>query len=243
MRADPAREQRELEEYLGPAFELERLQRHEQATREEWHEVGDAERFYRTSRSYLYDLTAFAMTGTKEPYHAALRRLVRPGARILDYGCGIGSDGLRLLDDGYDVTFADFANPSTAYLAWRLERRGHGDGAGRIVDLDALPDGVGGFDLAFAFDVLEHAEDPPAVQRTLEGLADVVLVNLLDTDGDDLELHRPMPLRPMLHRAAPGLVLHERHHERSHLVAYRPDATAGRWRTALRRMRIDRRIR
>ena len=43
---------------------------------------------------------------------------------MLDYGCGIGSDGLALIEAGYEVTFADFDNPSTRYLRWRLEQRG-----------------------------------------------------------------------------------------------------------------------
>ena len=67
----------------------------------------------------------FAMSGTKTPY---LRELdaarAAPARRLLDYGCGIGSDGLRLQRLGYRVDFADFDNPSDAYLRWRLERRG-----------------------------------------------------------------------------------------------------------------------
>src|SRR5207248_483828 len=65
----------------------------------------------------------FAMSGTKLPYHGDLERIVPSGSRLLDYGCGIGSDGLRLLDRGYRVEFADFDNPSARYLRWRLDRR------------------------------------------------------------------------------------------------------------------------
>lgn len=234
MALDPERDLAELQAYLGPRFDLDRLQNHDAGVRDEWRSVADAERFYRTSESYLYDLTAFAMSGAKAPYHATLRELVPPGARLLDFGCGIGADGLALLEDGYDVTFADFANPSTAYLAWRLEHRGL---RAPILDLDALPP-LERFDAVYAFDVVEHASDPEAVLARMEGLGGLVVANLLDTDGDDLELHQPMPLRRLLARAAPGLVRHELHYERSHLVAYRTDATVGPARAALRRLRM-----
>src|SRR4051812_39588467 len=121
---NPERELAELKEYLGDSYDHSRLQRYEEAVDEELARVGDEQALYRTSQMYLYNLTAFAMSRTKEPYLADLTDLIAPGARILDYGCGIGSDGLLLLEAGYQVGFADFANPSTEYLRWRLERRG-----------------------------------------------------------------------------------------------------------------------
>src|SRR4051794_10175846 len=110
---DPATEQAELAEYLGDEFELTKLQQYQSTLDSEFEEVGDEERLYRVSRAYLYNLTAFAMTGTKLPYLAALTGLLPPAARVLDYGCGIGSDGLLLLEAGFHVEFADFDNPST----------------------------------------------------------------------------------------------------------------------------------
>ena len=119
--------------------------------RDEFRGYDDEGRFYRESRAYLYNLTAFAMTGTKLPYLELLTRLVPPGSRVLDYGCGIGSDGLLLLAAGYEVEFADFDNPSTEYLRWRLQRRGL---SAPVHDIDGVV--PGGFDLAYAFDVIEH---------------------------------------------------------------------------------------
>ena len=107
-----AREQAELEEYLGAGFELRRLQDYERELEREFAGYADERAFYRESEAYLYNLTAFAMTQTKLPYLRELVRLVAPGARLLDYGCGIGSDGLALLEAGYRVEFADFDNPS-----------------------------------------------------------------------------------------------------------------------------------
>ena len=171
----PEREEQELRAYLGAEYRRENLENYQHLLDAEVNAVGDETELYRTSRAYLYNLTAFAMTGTKLPY---LRRLVEhmpPGSRVLDYGCGIGSDGLLLLEAGYDVEFADFANPSTEYLRWRLERRGL---AAPIHDLDgSVPDG---FDAAYAFDVIEHVPDAFAFLAEMESRASLVQVNFLE---------------------------------------------------------------
>src|SRR4051794_41957747 len=96
------------------------------------------------------------MTGTKRPYLEHLMRLVPPGARVLDYGCGTGSDGLLLLEAGYRVEFADFDNPSTAFLRWRLERRGIRPPAPDLGG--AIP---GGFAAAYTFSTLADVAAAP----------------------------------------------------------------------------------
>lgn len=218
---DVEREQVELREYLGDAYQHERLMHYEPQLERELSELGgDEQRLYRTSEAYLYNLTAFAMTGTKRPYLQELVRLVPPPARLLDFGCGIGSDGLLLAELGYDVEFADFANPSTRYLAWRLERRGM---RAQIHDLDSVAAPTG-FDVVFAFDVIEHADDPFALLATLEGSAELVVVNFLESEPGETRLHNPLPLAALRsHVAARGLRRYHRYHfGRSHLVAYAP---------------------
>jgi SAM-dependent methyltransferase len=178
--------------------------------------IGDERSFYRTSEIYLYDLTAFAMSGTKDPYRRAIHRLAQPGTRLLDYGCGIGADGLRLLESGYRVEFADFANPSVEFLRWRLARRGL---EAPVHDLDL--DVPAGFDLAYAFDVIEHVEDPWAFLAELEARAELVVVNLLAPVPGDTALHRKLPIPAILrHAERRGLRHYRRHHGRSHLIAY-----------------------
>jgi SAM-dependent methyltransferase len=172
------------------------------------------------------------MTRTKVPYLEALCRLIPPGARVLDYGCGIGSDGLALIEAGFDVEFADFDNPSTAYLRWRLERRGL---EAPVHDLDeAVP---GGFDAAFAFDVIEHVPDARAFLGEMEARADLVEVNLLEEDHDQ-PLHHPLAVGELLrHAAERDLRLYRVLHGSSHLVAYRPDR-AGPARRMANRLRV-----
>lgn len=213
---DPRREERELREYLGGDYDHRRLQRYERQLEEEFEACGDEEAFYRTSNAYLYNLTAFAMTGTKLPYLRELTRLVPVGSRLLDYGCGIGSDGLLLLAAGYRVEFADYDNPSLAYLRWRLRRRGF---EAPVHDLDlGVP---GGYDCAYAFDVIEHVADPLDFLDQLEARAALVVVNLLEAEPGETRLHHRLPIRSLLDHAAQARLRSYRiHHRRSHLVAY-----------------------
>jgi GT2 family glycosyltransferase len=211
----------DLRAYLGTDFDPSRLRAHRQLVDEEERRASDELAFYRTSEAYLYDLTMFATWGTKEPYLAALKRLVPAPARLLDYGCGIGCDGVRLLGDGYDVEFADFDNPSTRYLKWRLDRRGV---SAAVHDIESsVPSG---FDAVYCFDVIEHVQDPTSLLDTLEATASLVIVNLLEPEAGDTHLHRPLPIRRILDRAtAKGLVFYERYGGRSHLIAYRPNGS------------------
>ena len=217
---DPERELAELKEYLGDDYDHERLQRYEEAVDEELAEVGDEPTLYRTSKMYLYNLTAFAMSRTKEPYLSDLSDVVAPGARILDYGCGIGSDGLLLLEAGYEVGFADFGNPSTEYLRWRLQRRGL---SAPIYDLDSSPPDPG-WDAAYSFDVIEHVDDPFAFLANLERLAKLVVVNFLEPVPNEPDVHHELPIPQLLDHAAALRVRRYRiYHERSHLVLYEPE--------------------
>ncbi|MGH2760929.1 MAG: glycosyltransferase, partial [Actinomycetota bacterium] len=212
-----ARDLDELREYLGDRYDEARLADHMAEVQRELISIGDEGVFYRSSEAYLYDLTVFAMSGTKVPYRTDLERLVGPRARLLDWGCGIGSDGLRFAERSHAVSFADFDNPSTRFLRWRVQRRGMTSPVFDI-DRDDIP---GGFDAAYAFDVIEHVDDPFAFLRELEGRARIVMVNLLEDEPDPLHPHRSLPIAAILdHAARRGLLLYHRYHGRSHLVAY-----------------------
>ncbi|HET9073962.1 MAG TPA: glycosyltransferase [Solirubrobacteraceae bacterium] len=219
---DRARDLEELAAYLGEEFSLESLWRHTELVEAEFAASADEGTFYRSSRAYLYDLTAFAMAGTKLTYHETLRSLVPTGARILDVGCGIGADGLRLLERGLRVEFVDLASPSLEFLRWRLARRGL---SAPVHTLEEMP--AGPFDLAYAFDVLEHVPDPWATLAELEERAALVLVNVLAPVPGDLSLHHALPVKAILrHARSRGLVSHQRLYGRSHLIAYRGSGAA-----------------
>ena len=214
---DPDRELAELKEYLGDEYDHARLQRYEEAVDEELAQVGDEPTLYRTSQMYLYNLTAFAMSRTKEPYLRDLTDVVPPGSRVLDYGCGIGSDGLLLLEAGYEVGFADFANPSTEYLRWRLQKRGFD---APVYDLDSAPPDPG-WDAAYSFDVIEHVDDPFGFLGTLERLASLVVVNFLEPLPEEPDVHHVLPIPELVdHAAARRLRRYRVYYGRSHLVLY-----------------------
>jgi SAM-dependent methyltransferase len=232
-----SRDEAELRAYLGERFDRTRLVRWQAQLEEEAERIGDEQALYRTSDAYLYNLTAFAMTATKAPYLDLVRAALAPGARVLDLGCGIGSDGLTLLEEGYAVEFADFDNPGAAYLRWRLEQRGL---SAPVHDLDAGPL-PRGFDLAFAFDVLEHVADWRAVLVSMERSARLVCVNALETSPAETVLHHDLPVRSVvLHAARRGLVRYERlHGGRSHLLLF-SGARASPPRLALNAWRVAR---
>jgi 2-polyprenyl-3-methyl-5-hydroxy-6-metoxy-1,4-benzoquinol methylase len=240
MEAQPERERGELREYLGADYDEGRLRRWREILEEEMAEIGDEPTLYRTSDAYLYNLTAFAMTGTKIPYLRALKRRLPPGSSLLDYGCGIGSDGLLLLEAGYRVAFADFDNPSTRYLRWRLAQRGL---TAPVYDLDrdAVPTG---FDAAYAFDVIEHVDDPWRLLAEMESRARMIAVNLLEDDPSETSLHRTLPIEELTARAARmRLLSYSRHYGgRSHLVLYVPEDTHGLQRLRSRAIRARGRI-
>lgn len=228
------RDKEELIEYLGPEYDEQTLRGHETLIEKEFDSAPDEDTFYRTSTMYLYDLTIFAMSGTKRPYRAALKGLVKPGARLLDWGCGIGADGLHFAEDGYSVAFADFDNPSTAYLRWRLKKRGI-DADVYDIESDDIP---GGFDVAYSFDVIEHVDDSVAFLEQLEKRASIVMVNLLEPDPNDIHLHKPLPIKELIARAeSKGLVYYRKFYGRSHLIAYRSGGQASVAGRALGRMR------
>lgn len=217
---DSDREQAELREYLGDDYDHSKFERYDDFVTSEAERAADEGTFYRTSLSYLYDLTVFAMSGTKLPYLELLTSRIPPGSRLLDYGCGIGSDGLMLLEAGYRVEFADFDNPSTQYLRWRLRRRGLD---APIHDIDQhVP---GGFDAAYSFDVIEHVPDPVAFLGELEKRAGLVEVNLLEHDSHEHLLHHRLPIPKLLfHAARQGLKDYRVEHGSSHVVLYRPSS-------------------
>lgn len=234
----PDRDLAELRAYLGDAFDESKLHGHEQALMDELEDAPSEDDLYRTSNAYLYDLTVFSMSGTKLPYLEMLTHELPPGAKLLDYGCGIGADGLRLLEAGYDVAFADFDNPSTAYLRWRLEQRGL---SAPVYDLDRgdLPSG---FDLAYAFDVIEHVPDPFAFLGAMESHADRVLVNFLEPEPGETTLHHELPVGDLVrHAARHRLKRYEVLHGRSHVVLY--GSAAGTPASALRGLALRARAR
>lgn len=162
FRWDHARSTRlyaELAEFLGSDFQPYFDSSH--ALAREWDDTNpvteeETRDFFRASTSYLYNLVVWEASGNRPDYLSAARQVlhrVRP-CRIVDYGCGIGSDTLALLGCGFAVTPCDFRSPSTAFLRWRAARSG--TSVDHVVEPQELS---GSHDVVWIIDTLDHIAD------------------------------------------------------------------------------------
>jgi glycosyltransferase involved in cell wall biosynthesis len=118
----------------------------------------------------LFELARRALEGKTERALDLLRRRLPPGSRVLEYGCGIGSDGLSLADAGYSLRFADRPGKPLDYLRWRLADRGWTLSVYEL-GLDELPHEL---DAAICLDAANPRHDPLALVNDLEKLAPVI---------------------------------------------------------------------
>lgn len=182
MRLNP---RAELAEYLGAEYDSTLLTGSDALVVDEFRRYHSPTEFYKRNTIYLYHLTVFGQSVWKRPYYQFVREVAKP-CKVLDYGCGIGVDGLALAEYGYVPSFADYESRCTDYLKWRMQKR-EWDNPVYDVEADKIPR----YPLVISFDVMEHVE-PDEQWAFLQRLAEVgriVIVNLID---------RP-PLREGLH--------------------------------------------
>ncbi len=158
----------ELREYLGDHF----IQYFDSswAIADDWIEASpsteeEIKDFYKNTSHYLYNLTIWDDSGDRDDFSDDFKDLQKQFGvtSLLDYGCGVGVDGLKALDQGMEVFFVDFDNPSTKFLNWRLKERGYSPHILNVELLDKYPDA----DVFWAIDVLEHMVDPLETVRKL----------------------------------------------------------------------------
>src|SRR5205814_170927 len=86
--------------------------------------------FYNSVTSWSFDLLWYAYlqtVGFAPPNHVVVAdHLGHPdsGARLLDFGSGVGVTAQLFAALGYDVALADISEPLLAFAQWRLEQRG-----------------------------------------------------------------------------------------------------------------------
>jgi len=77
--------------------------------------------------------------------------LLRPGDRILEIGCGIGTVVFELTKQGYEATGTDISQVAIAY-----GRKKYGGIHLEVQPAEELPFGDGTFDVVLSFDLFEH---------------------------------------------------------------------------------------
>lgn len=148
-------------------------------------------------------------------FREQLAHILGPGGRVLDFDCGVGSNGIRLLTSGYSVAFAPGDEPSAEYVRWRLARRGLDAPVYRTDQV--LP---GSFDVAASLGGIQGWSGLWGRLRSLEGQAPTVLV-VVDEDGSTAGGDGPGTAAQVLkHARRHGLVRYRRFGP-AHLIAYR----------------------
>lgn len=108
---------------------------------------------YYDDNLYLYELISTPSFGLVRLVHP----LLEPGARVLDYGSGIGTHGMHFLRRGHKVTFVDLPSPHFNFVRWYASREGLD---ADFAEYDKVADQANGsFDAILCFDVLEHVVD------------------------------------------------------------------------------------
>ena len=94
------------------------------------------------------------------------------GRRVLEIGCGIGSDGEQFARHGAEYTGIDISQESLDICRQRFEVYGlHGNfQTGSVTDLEFLK-GLGEFDLVYSYGVLHHF---PGIGSHLRNIANIL---------------------------------------------------------------------
>lgn len=82
--------------------------------------------FYQEAENYVFDLAQWHLSEwTKRQTQNILEFCRQKGLRrILDYGCGIGEEGIALAKSGFDVTLADVLGNTFNFAKWRVQQKG-----------------------------------------------------------------------------------------------------------------------
>jgi len=124
--------------------------------------------FYKNTKNYLFNLVIWHESGERRNFQEDLKLLLEKFSikSVIDFGCGVGSDSLFLLENNIETFMIDFNCPSTDFLKWRMAKRNLLEG--KFLDADNI-DVLPASEMFWAIDVLEHIPDP---EEVIEKLSD-----------------------------------------------------------------------
>jgi SAM-dependent methyltransferase len=105
------------------------------------------------------------MTATRyaaQPWHPALIREFHPTGRLLEIGCGAGTDHFELAKTAAETYAVDLAQEGVDLTNARLRLAGLPANA-RVADAEGLPFPNGFFDEVYSFGVIHHTDHPARV--------------------------------------------------------------------------------
>lgn len=150
----------------------------------------DVINFYKEAENYIFDLAWWHRSPERQMLTIVAMRVCRKNGsqKVLDFGCGIGQDGITFAENGFDVTLADLSSRAFDFAKWRAERRKLPI---KFVNSGELKDK---YDAILCFDVLEHIWEP---RETIEYLYNHLTDNgiLLVTASFKPEDVHPMHLK------------------------------------------------
>jgi len=119
------------------------------------------EDFYQHTPHYMYNSTVFFESGDRINFHDHLLKLIDEYniTSAVDYGCGVGNDGLMMVEKGIKVSFVDFLSPTLEFLKWRLQDRSIKPDLYSVHELRQEKPGVIDADMFWSIDVIEHMLD------------------------------------------------------------------------------------
>lgn len=102
-----------------------------------------------------------------ETSEVELTKYIRPGIRVLDFGCGHGRDGINCIQNGAGVTFADIS----PRLLRGIETfcSAHNVSTTTYQITEAIPNIPNEYDIIICKDVLEHVKYPVQILEKLVG--------------------------------------------------------------------------
>ncbi len=161
----------EIQEYLGWDISraVESLSKGTRMLAEEWNNLNpqtpeEIIDFYKKADHYIFDLAAWHRTPERRNRTLASISLCKQEGitSVLDFGCGIGQDGILFAESGFRVTLSDLPCKTFDFARWRVKKKGLSI---KLVNSSELEEK---YECILCFDVLEHIWDPREVIQYLK---------------------------------------------------------------------------